>query len=694
MDSFWQFWTRIELWHTRHTGSRWLAPVRLSPYIAVLIVACGLVAGLMSWSVRDSQYEKFQQYDDLFLLDDGTALFTTTDASYFVGTAQALKRSGSARPFLHKRSYPEYVINPPTTEDDGIFDAPLLSVIIASFSEDASYQSLFKTAHAMIPITAFLTAVMIMIAFGAAGFWLEGAIAGAGGALSLAYLGRSSAGRIDTDQLNLGLLYLVTGLAIYAARTASLRMAVGLSVIAGCGMWIFRWWYDKAFLVWMVAGGLIWLSFVCHRQIGRTLLLAAIFIMVSGVWLSGFGVSSSYLVDRLNYGDFIFPNTFDTITEISAIPFQTILERISGDVWLALLSLAGLGLWGLRHPVLMVVFGPAAAFALLNFLVGNRAVFYSAPMLWFGFGWLVMRFGILADLSKDRLLPHLPQLRHAGISLAMVISFTTVWLASPTDYLQRPTFSKQVINSFLSMAEPSADGDKILVSWWDYGYAANLFSGQNVVHDGGAQTSPATFLVAQALLEPSAEKASQTLKLLAATGYQRTLQIRYNDGSVTAEEQSRLADQQVYLLLTEDMSNWMGSISTIGFFDIRSGRPLTFNGSSVLRYEPFDCITSEGGLACNGNRFDGETGRYGSAQLAGIIYTEQGKVVSGKQFDNPTTPYFIQAETAAGIGQNLAVNKRLFVSVFNQMYHLGQVDERYFSLVYDDYPHARIFSLK
>ena len=137
-----------------------------------------------------------------------------------------------------------------------------------------------------------------------------------------------------------------------------LRMAVGLSVIAGCGMWIFRWWYDQGLSGLDGSRGLIWLSFVCHRQIGRTLLLAAIFIMVSGVWLSGFGVSSPYLVDRLNYGDFIFPNTFDTITEISAIPFQTILERISGDVWLALLSLAGLGLWGLRHPVLMVVFGP------------------------------------------------------------------------------------------------------------------------------------------------------------------------------------------------------------------------------------------------------------------------------------------------------------------------------------------------
>ncbi len=164
--------------------------------------------------------------------------------------------------------------------------------------------------------------------------------------------------------------------------------------------------------------------------------------MVSGVWLSGFGVSSPYLVDRLNYGDFIFPNTFDTITEISAIPFQTILERISGDVWLALLSLAGLGLWGLRHPVLMLVFGPAAAFALLNFLVGNRAVFYSAPMLWFGFGWLVMRFGILADLYKDRLLPHLPQLRHAGISLAMVISFTNCLAGQPNRLSSAPYLFK------------------------------------------------------------------------------------------------------------------------------------------------------------------------------------------------------------------------------------------------------------
>jgi hypothetical protein len=175
MDRFWQFWAQVELWHGRHTGRVWLAPMRLSPYILFLIIAGGLVAGLMSWSVRDSQYQQFQQYDGLFQLDDGTALFTTTDAPYFVGIAQALKQSGSARPFSQRRLYPEYHLNPPETADNGIFDAPLLSVIIASFSSDDSYPSLFRTAHAMIPLTAFFTAVMIMIGFGAAGFWLEGA---------------------------------------------------------------------------------------------------------------------------------------------------------------------------------------------------------------------------------------------------------------------------------------------------------------------------------------------------------------------------------------------------------------------------------------------------------------------------------------------------------------------------------------
>ena len=68
---------------------------------------------------------------------------------------------------------------------------------------------------------------MITICFGAAGYWAEGAVAAIGGGLSSAYLVRSSIGRIDTDQLNLGFMYLIFGLVIFAGRAKSKATAVG-----------------------------------------------------------------------------------------------------------------------------------------------------------------------------------------------------------------------------------------------------------------------------------------------------------------------------------------------------------------------------------------------------------------------------------------------------------------------------------
>ena len=47
------------------------------------------------------------------------------------------------------------------------------------------------------------------IQFWRGGYWFEGSVAAVGGTLSAAYLPRSSIGRIDTDQMNLGFLYLL-----------------------------------------------------------------------------------------------------------------------------------------------------------------------------------------------------------------------------------------------------------------------------------------------------------------------------------------------------------------------------------------------------------------------------------------------------------------------------------------------------
>ena len=58
-------------------------------------------------------------------------------------------------------------------------------------------------------------------------------------------------------------------------------------------------------------------------------------------------------------------------------------------MWLGLIGLVGLAMFAIRHPVMAVAFSLLIAFGLLNFVIGNRAIFYSAPMLWFGVAFLI-----------------------------------------------------------------------------------------------------------------------------------------------------------------------------------------------------------------------------------------------------------------------------------------------------------------
>ena len=128
---------------------------------------------------------------------------------------------------------------------------PLLSSIIYWLSDNDSPEALLKTGNAIIPVTAAITALAITLCFGATGYWLEGSVAAVGGGLSMAYLQRSSIGRIDTDQLNLGFFYLLFGLAIWAGRAKKWQIGLGITILAGLTARLFMEWYGKSELIWM-----------------------------------------------------------------------------------------------------------------------------------------------------------------------------------------------------------------------------------------------------------------------------------------------------------------------------------------------------------------------------------------------------------------------------------------------------------
>ncbi|MGB2021559.1 MAG: hypothetical protein ACPHVI_06915, partial [Candidatus Puniceispirillaceae bacterium] len=169
---------RLENWHARLVDKSWLAPIKPVRLTIFLMLVAGLTAAGMNGYIRHFQYQKWQENSQIFYLDDGTPLFTTTDAPYFLGLAQAIKRDGDFNQFNQLRHYP-HIRNSgkESPQNSKLRDAPLLSVVLSMMASDSSAKSLLEAGHLLIPITAVLTAFMIIFAFGAAGYWLEGAIA-------------------------------------------------------------------------------------------------------------------------------------------------------------------------------------------------------------------------------------------------------------------------------------------------------------------------------------------------------------------------------------------------------------------------------------------------------------------------------------------------------------------------------------
>ena len=174
---------------------------------------------------------------------------------------------------------------------------------------------------------------------------------------------------------------------------------------------------------------------------------------------------------------------------------------------MGIVCLAGLALFLVRHPVIAIAYGPLVAFGLLNFVIGNRAIFYSAPIMWFGAAFLMTttaRF-IAANMSDAGYMPFATrQSTILAASLAMIVA----WVNSPTDYVPRPSFPKPVLEGLASLKTAADPDNSVVTTWWDYGYASMFFNELPTFHDGGSQTTPSTHFVATAFLDPDQAPAS------------------------------------------------------------------------------------------------------------------------------------------------------------------------------------------
>ena len=688
---------RLEEIHSRHVISKWPSPGQPSKPALFLLLAVAIAATIMSAQVRIAQYDAWHA-DPGLASPESAFLFSTTDAPYFLRLGGALKRGESNAEFESLLAYPDNKrLAEQTPEVFNTTALPLLSRLIALLSPTDLPTDLLRAGNHLVIACAVVTAILIVLTFAATGHGLAGAVAAAGSSLSSAYLVRSAAGRIDTDMLNLGLLYITFGAAIMAGRTSTPRGAILWCMGAGGLARLFLAWYDRPQLIWLVLAALIWLLAVRRKGLLVLAAGAVLFIAISGVGFFN-PFASGYLMTTLDVSTFKLPNTLSTITEAQNISPAALLAQATGSIELGLVCLFGLALWAIRHPVMAVAMSPLLGLALLNFIIGNRFIFYATPMLWFGLGYFLTI--LVSYIQQSIFSTQHASWRHNMLPAgAAVLGLMMVWTNTPTNYVPRPTFSKETLAGFATINRQFDANSTVVATWWDYGYASTFLNNLPVLHYGGAVNTATTHFVARALLDNKQAASLGALKFLANEGSKgirsfnnlQALQAAFSDAINTPSP-------DILVVVTGQMAGWISSVSQIGNWDIETGTPITPRGNNTgpqVFYEPLNCRLAgyPKRLNCAGAAFDLEQGLInGVPALSGWAHSQDGEVVRGKSFDN-------DGDFALQIVQNgnrinaYFLHRQLFESTFNELYYLGQIDHPSLSLHYDDYPHIRIYKL-
>lgn len=702
--------------HQTHFTPSWLHPHKSRLYICLALIMA-VIAIAANGHMRSWQFAQWQAEPDFYFVDDMPSV-STADAGYFLAIAKTIKTENSSIAFHQKRLFPNH-LDQQANPDKRLTSEHLLPILIAYFAPDASNKALLETAHAMLPITAMITAVAIICLFGSAGFWWEGSIAALGGGLSFSYLSRSAVGRIDTDQLNLAFFYGVTALAVLAARVKGWRAAILASIAAGAMNWLFSWWYSKDIFSWFFLGVLVWVGLMTHRDLKRTGVQAAIFMLLSGTFANMGGVDIDKFTNiNLEFGTLIFPNTFQTISELNVIPFVDLLRGITYHPVIGAFGIISLLIWVIFNPVIGIAMLPILGLGLLNFTFGNRVVFFAAPFVWFGVAWgifalirfvtswLVSRYDTASQAVP--IPPYMPRIAAMAMPISALIVTGFVYLNAynplTKPYLPAPSFSREVLTGFTTLNSRIASRPDpkpaVIASWWDYGYIATFLSDMASLHDGGSQISPITHFVARALTADSQAESAAILAFLANDGLAGIQAKSTTKGALEAHFASftGAGDTDIYLVLTHQMVPWMGAISQLGMWDAENGKPVNIRpGDNRLDYQAIRCNADNASphLICAGRRFDLARGTIDQSPLMRhMIETRGGKIVARRDYAHPQGLVMQAHDLGEMAIQTQIIHPRLYHSSFNQLFYLGAANPDYFTLIDDNFPFYRIYKVK
>ena len=221
-----------------------------------------------------------------------------------------------------------------------------------------------------------------------------------------------------------------------------------------------------------------------------------------------------------------------------------------------------------------------------------------------------------------------------------------------------------------------------------------------VFHDGGSHTTANTHLIAKALLAQDQKKTVGILKYLAANGPDRMLQFDSLDELQSEFEAANSAiTPDIYLVLTEQMAGWMGSISSMANWDLKTGTPINIGLDSTnpqLNYHRLKCRHHQlpSRIKCQQMNFSIEDGKTSFGRtLNGYSWSVNGITRYSKDYEEASN-IALQTVVQDGVLKSQLLSKYLYRSAFNQLFYLNNISDPTISIFFDDYPKMRIFKIE
>ncbi|MGB9668257.1 MAG: STT3 domain-containing protein [Thermosulfidibacteraceae bacterium] len=683
--------------------------VKLAKPIKYIVIVISLIItfSFTIW-VRLNDVKLWKEKKDIFF-HNGTPIYSEYDSFYFARIAKDMV-DGKFRigepdkmrfypdgilktKLKDEKLYPEYTIS---GNGPSLIVYAIHKITGLSFERITWYIVYILTSLTIIPIFFY-------------GYKNDSPTAGIIGALiatnSPLFLARTNLMRLDHDMLNLFFpftLALFSFLFTFERDKRRLLYAVLCSITAI----MYYIWYGHSNIILVQISAIIIADLIVRRKITKKELTEYAIIIVPQLWYlyEGpmslysqvmtlvFGIASKTSSEKL-FSE--FPNIFMSISELQKLSPKEVLENLFTNPYFSVVGLIGFVVFIFQRWRESIFLLPIFAIGILSFKSGARFTMYLAPFAGFGFGYLLdtlVRY-ITKDESKQDILKAFLSFSTLILSVMVQTSITNI-VSTPKAY--------STLVADMKWIKDNTPAQSAIWTWWDYGYAFNLYSERANVHDGGSQSTPKTYFVARSFAVSDPEKGWLISSFITNYGLKRVIDLLQS--GVKAKDIVEKVEKgnfkkpigtPLYWVFTGDLIDKFGWINYFGTYNFKTkdGTP----GKIIL---PRKCYPIEKGkIFCEDIGVEIDLAKRVINVASGTIPIRKlivkiGDIINEDFINDKGIDIEITDTKDGSRTLFLILDPQQTESLFNRMFILRKYDRRFFELVLDDFPVMVVYRVK